>query len=81
MILDKIMQFPEGYSFAVYKGKKYGVTRTGFNNGKSFKIFAQELGGNNFISLNYYITQLEDQLEPCEMPKQKVIHFFTERNC
>jgi hypothetical protein len=76
IILDKIKQFPIGYSYAIYEGKKYGITRTDFNNGKSFKVFAQELGGSKYISLNYYLTKLGDNLRPCEMPKQKVIHFL-----
>ncbi|MFS4455834.1 peptide methionine sulfoxide reductase [Maribacter sp. 2304DJ31-5] len=76
MILEYIKQFPVGYSMAVYNDKKYGVTRTDFNHGKSFKLFAKELGGNDFISLNYYMTQSGDRLKPCEMPEQKVIHFL-----
>lgn len=76
IILDKIRQFPVGYAVVTYKSKTYGVTRTDFNSGKSFKIFAKELGGNDFISLNYYITQLENKLKPCEMPAQKVIDFL-----
>ena len=76
MVLEKIKQFPRGYSYATFNGKKYGITRTDFNYGKSFKIFAQELGGNDFISMNYYITSTSESLKPCEMPKQKVIHFL-----
>jgi hypothetical protein len=76
MVLEKIKQFPRGYSYATFNGKKYGITRTDFNYGKSFKIFAQELGGNDFISLNYYVTQSGDKLKPCEMTEQKVIYFL-----
>ncbi len=76
MILNKLKQFPIGYSFANYLGKKYGITRTNFNQGKSFKFFAQELGGTNFISLNYYITPSGNSLKPCEMPIAKVFHFL-----
>lgn len=47
-----------------------------FNNGKSFKIYAEELGGNDFISLNYYITKTSEKLKPCEMPEEKVIYFL-----
>jgi len=75
-ILNKIKQFPKGFSFATYLEKRYSVTRTDFNSGKSFKLYAQELGGNNFISLNFYTTQSGSNLKPCEMPKQKVIHFL-----
>lgn len=76
MILEKIKNLPLGYSEVEYQQKKYGVTRTDFNDGKSIKVYAKELGGNDFISLNYYITSKLESLKPCEMPEQKVIHFL-----
>jgi len=75
-LLDKIKRLSVGYSEVSYNNKKYGVTRTDFNQGKSFKVYAEELGGTNFISLNYYITATSDKLKPCEMPDEKVIHFL-----
>ena len=76
MLLDKIKHIPLGYSEVTYQHKKYGVTKREFNNGNSFKVYAKELGGNNFISLNYYITKTQELLKPCEMSQQKVIHFL-----
>jgi peptide-methionine (S)-S-oxide reductase len=67
---------PEGYSEAWYQGRKYGLSRHDFNGGRSSKVFAQELGGRNFISFNYYRTRGADRLKPCEMPEDKVIHFL-----
>ena len=75
-LLKHIQLIPQGYSEVLYHQKKYGVSRTDFNNGKSIKVFAKELGGNEFISMNYYITSTSERLNPCEMPKQKVIHFI-----
>jgi len=75
-LLKRIQQLPLGYSEVYYNTKKYGVTKSEFNHGKSYKIFAEELGGNNFISLNYYITSQDEILKPCEMPQEKVIHFL-----
>lgn len=75
-ILNRIQQIASGYSVLSYQEKKYGVTRTDFNNGKSIKLFAKELGGNNFISLNYYLLTSGDQLKPCEMPRSKVLDFL-----
>ncbi|WP_046756382.1 hypothetical protein [Kordia jejudonensis] len=75
-LLEKIQQLPLGYSEVHYNDKKYGVTKSEFNSGNSFKIYAEELGGNNFISLNYYCTSQHEILKPCEMPEQKVIHFL-----
>ncbi len=76
MVLSKIQRLPLGYSEVLYKNTKYGVTRTDFNSGKSIKLFAEELGGNDFVSLNYYITDSEEILKPCEMPEQKVFDFL-----
>lgn len=75
-LLERIQNIPIGYSEVKYADKKYGITKSEFNHGKSYKIYAKELGGNNFISLNYYITSKGEILKPCEMPAQKVIHFL-----
>ncbi|WP_296385025.1 peptide methionine sulfoxide reductase [Winogradskyella sp.] len=72
-LMDKI---EEGYSEGIYNDKKYGITKTIFNKGNSLKVYAEELGGNDFISLNYYVTKTNELLKPCEIPEQKVIHFL-----
>lgn len=76
MLLEKIQKLPNGYSEVKYENKKYGLTKSEFNHGKSFKIYAEELGGTDIISLNYYITNSKEFLKPCEMPKEKVINFL-----
>lgn len=76
MVLDFLNKVPEGYSEGIYEGKKYGLTKTTFNDGKSIKFYGDELGGNNFVSLNYYITMHKELLKPCEMSAQKVINFL-----
>lgn len=73
-----IFRIPEGYSEGSYNGRKYGITRTDFNAGKSFKVYAEELGGSDFISLNFYETKTGELLKPCEMPEGKVIAFLKE---
>lgn len=75
-VLDIIKSLPIGFSEGSYEDAKYGITKSVFNNGKSYKIYAEELQGNDFISLNYYVTKSEELLKPCEMPEQKVIHFL-----
>ncbi|MEX0290927.1 MAG: peptide methionine sulfoxide reductase [Flavobacteriaceae bacterium] len=75
-LLQRIMAIPLGYSELSYQKKKYGVRRSDFNGGQSIKIYAEELGGSDFVSLNYYITSKAESLKPCEMPKQKVIDFL-----
>jgi len=76
MIKKRIEDLPIGFSEVFYKNKRYGVTKTEFICGKSIKVFAEELGGTNFISLNYYVTRNKQTFLPCEMPKSKVIHFL-----
>ena len=75
-----ISAFPPGYSEVSFNGKRHGVTRSDFNGGKSTKIYAEELGGNDFISFNYYRTGGGYQLKPCEMPEEKVLKFLRKSN-
>lgn len=76
LILNQIQNIPEGYSEVMYNHKKYGLVKETFNDQKSFKIYAEELGGKDFISLNFYKMSHKNVLKPCEMPKDKVIHFL-----
>lgn len=75
-MLQLIQKIPEGYSKGIYNAKKYSITKESFNDGRSYKIYGKELRGNDFISLNYYITKHNEHLKPCEMSEQKVIHFL-----
>ena len=72
----QIQAIPLGYSEVLYQGKRYGLSRTDFNKGNSIKVFAEELGGTDFISFNFYITTQNQHLKPCEMPAAKVIDFL-----
>lgn len=71
-----ISRVPLGYSKGMYKGQLFGISKSEFNDGRSIKIFAESLSGNDFISLNYYVTSKGEILKPCEMPEQKVIDFL-----
>ena len=66
---------PEGTSRGQAAGKRYVATRTLFNEGKSIKLVAEELGGTDYISLNFYNLQSGARLKPCEMPAAKVAAF------
>ena len=79
-LLDHINKLPEGYSEGIFNNAKYGITKSIFNNGKSYKIYAEELQATNFISLNYYVTDKQELLKPCEMPEQKVIEFLKKKS-
>ena len=76
MLSTKIKAIPLGYSSVLFRNKKYALTRTDFNKGKSIKVYAEELGGNDFISFNFYLSEKGEKLKPCEMPAQKVIDFL-----
>ena len=66
---------------SAFSKKKYGVTKQEFNKGSSIKIYGEELGGKDFLSSNYYITNTTESLKPCEMPEQKVIDFLKGYEC
>ena len=73
---DTIQKIPLGATEMHINGKKYLVSRKDFNQGKSTKVYAEELGGKDFISFNFYLTSKGEQLKPCEMPTQKVLDFL-----
>lgn len=56
-------------------GRTYIFSKTAFNNGRSWKLVAEELGGPDYISLNLYALSRGPRLYPCEMPADKVIAF------
>ena len=45
-------------------------------NGRLIKFYAEELGGNDFVSLNVYRTGAGVLLKPCEMAERKVTDFI-----
>ncbi|MEO6013782.1 MAG: hypothetical protein ABIQ30_09400 [Devosia sp.] len=68
--------WPLGYFTATYNDRRYGVTRSVHANGRSMKLWAEELGGADRISLNIYQPPSGDPaLKPCEMPIDKVTAF------
>lgn len=73
---QQIETLATGYSEVLYQGKRYSVSRTDFNNGRSIKVYAKELGGRHFVSFNYYVTTKFGLLKPCEIPEQDVIDFL-----
>lgn len=55
--------------------RRYVATKSVFSGGKSIKLVAEELGGNDYISLNWYDLASGARLKPCEMPAAKVTDF------
>lgn len=80
MNLDaRLENFPEGYFEAFFKGRRWGVTKSVSSRGRSVKIYAEELGGSDFVSCNFYRTSGGWIQRPCEMPLEKVLTFL--RDC
>jgi hypothetical protein len=71
--------WPQGWFTAEFRGLRYGVSNTSHAGGRSLKLYAEELGGSDFVSLNLYTPELGDPtLRPCEMPVEKVLEFVAE---
>jgi hypothetical protein len=70
----RLENLPNGVYDVFYNNRRYALTKSTHLKGKLIKLYAKELGGNDFISLNYY-PKLKEGLKPCEMPKEKVIEF------
>lgn len=70
-----MLHLPSGHHFGEYGGRRYGLTVSVHNDGRSRKLYAEELGGADFVSLNVYHTSAGVRLKPCEMPAEKVIAF------
>lgn len=67
---------PLGGYGGTYLNKRYRITKSVMANGRSQKLEAEELGGEDYISFNLY--RLEGGaalLKPCEMPESKVVEF------
>ncbi len=68
---------PRGTSTGHYKGRRYAISISTFNNARSLKLVAEETGGRDYISLNLYHLTAGARLYPCEMSRTKVIAFVT----
>lgn len=52
------------------------MTRSVAAEGRAVSVYAEELGGQDVVSANLYLTADGQQLRPCEMPAAKVIDFL-----
>ncbi|MBO6553515.1 MAG: hypothetical protein JJ926_11795 [Roseitalea sp.] len=74
--LDRFMALPAGYSEGHYGGRHYGVSVSSSADGRRRKLYAEELGGKDHVSLNlYFLASGKPLLKPCEMPQARVIDF------
>ncbi len=72
----KLLALDDGSYDVLYCNKRYLLSKQTQLNGKLIKLYAQELGDKDFISLNYYPNIGNGLLKPCEMPEKKVIDFI-----
>ncbi|MDA8584967.1 hypothetical protein N9L47_01715 [Rhodobacteraceae bacterium] len=67
---------PAGGYGGSFDGKRYRITKTVMATGRSQKLEAEELGGNDYVSFNLYrLADGSTLLKPCEMPEEKVTSF------
>ena len=71
----KLSTLPIGAYDVHYLGKRYLLRKERLLDGKLLKIYAEERGGNDIVSGNYYPTIKKGLLKPCEMSDKKVIDF------
>ena len=72
----KLLALPDGANDVMYLGKRYLLRKETLLKGKLLKVYAEELGGNDVVSGNYYPTMKDGVLKPCEMSDTKVISFI-----
>ncbi len=72
---ERLLSFEDGAYDVLYDNKRYLFRKESHLDGKLIKVYAEELGNTNFISLNYYPQTANGLLKPCEMPDEKVIDF------
>ena len=71
----RLLALPNGANDVFYKNKRYLLRKETLLEGKLIKVYAEELGGNDIVSGNYYPTMKSGMLKPCEMSDKKVIDF------
>jgi len=77
----KLVALPNGANNVYYNEKRYLLRKETLLNGQLLKLYAEELGGNNIVSGNYYPTLKGGMLKPCEMSDKKVIDFVLNAHC
>lgn len=70
-----LLALPNGANDVRYLGKRYLLRKETLLDGKLLKVYAEELGGNDIVSGNYYPTIKNGMLKPCEISDKKVIDF------
>ena len=65
-----------GYHEGHYDGRRFGVTLKVSADGRRRWLYAEELGGTDFVSANVFLLGGgRVLLKPCEMTEEKVVAF------
>ena len=73
---ERLLSFEDGAYDVLYEESRYLFRKETLLGDKLIKVYAEELGNTNFISLNYYPQTANGLLKPCEMPDEKAIDFI-----
>lgn len=77
--LEAFDALPVGGYGGSFEGRRYRLTKSQYACARSQKLEAEELGGNDYISLNLYrLADGSALLKPCEMSPEKVRKFVLE---
>jgi len=76
----RLLTLDNGAYDVLFENRRYLLRKETLLGGRLIKLYAEELGGSDFISLNYYPLTLNGLLKPCEMPENKVIAFINSCN-
>lgn len=67
---------PTGFSEGSFSGRKWAVTVRRSEDGRRTWLYANELGGTDIVSFNFYLASGNRPiLKPCEMSSAKVLDF------
>lgn len=67
---------PKGYTEGRYDGRRYGATLRVSSDGRRRWLYAEELGGTDFVSANVFVLSGgRPVVKPCEMAEEKVVAF------
>ena len=75
---QRLCNFPDGSYDVLYDIKRYLMRKETLLGGRLIKGYAEELGGRDVISFNYYPGLSLPLLKPCEMRAEKVVSFVLE---
>jgi peptide-methionine (S)-S-oxide reductase len=75
-LAELFARLPVGHSLVEHGGRRWRAVRSVQVDGRSQKVFAEQLGGTGVVSANLYLVGDREELRPCEMPADAVLDFL-----